>query len=241
MQQQNQPVLNRINRCSFCESNNHNIKRCNDPLLKRFEENLLNKKNMLLEILSISLSDKITYFKIWINNQPVNIIKSYAMRFCGAKSKNNVSIFVESIINHIWNAVQPVNVQTESVDSVILVETIFIQNSYSYLELELSEFLARLRNDYVQINESKKFNIEIILSIEINNANLKEKENCNICYEETEETDMVVLNCDHKFCGTCVKQILKKCKPNCALCRQKIVCMTIKNEELVDNLKENIV
>ena len=243
-------MSNRINCCSFCKSNQHNIKLCNDPLLLKFGDNLLKKKRMLSEIISIILSDKIAYFEIWINNQPIKLIKSYALRFCGAKSKNNSRMLVESIINYIWNIeINEVNLEVNSqINTLINTSTIsfennLIQNSHNYLDMELSEFLGRIRQDYTQLNESRKFNIKTILSIGI--KSLDSKEECDICYEDKEEKEMITLNCNHKFCGICVKQILKKCNikcvPNCALCREKIVSMSIKDENLIDNLKENLV
>ena len=237
---------NRINCCSFCKSNQHNIKLCNDPLLLNFGDNLLNKKKMLLEIISINLSDKIAYFEIWINNQNNKLIKCYALRFCGAKTKNNSRVLIELIINYILNEpnllVNPIINSTLNLQ-VNSFENIFIQNSHNYLELELSEFLVRLRHDYTKSNESRKFNIKTILSNEI--KNMDSKDECDICYEDKEEKEMITLNCNHKFCGSCVKQILKKCNnkcvPNCALCREKIISMTIKDKMLIDNLKENLI
>ena len=228
---------NKIRRCSCCGSQNHNIKLCNDQSLISFEENLFNKKSMLLEIVSIQLNDKISYFTIWVKKQSTKLIKNYALRFCGANSKNNLQTCIELVINYIWD------ISNSEETNLIVDDNSFIQNSYSYLELELSDFLARLRNEYKQMNESRKFDITILNNkTKIKDDDLSE---CNICYEPIEEKDMIKLNCDHQFCKNCIKQTLKKCSPNCspscAMCRSKIICMTINDNNIINDLKDNLI
>ena len=49
---------------------------------------------------------------------------------------------------------------------------------------------------------------------------------CAICYEPKNGNDLVTLNCNHVFCGTCVVGIIKNNNkvivPSCALCRENI-------------------
>jgi hypothetical protein len=232
---------NKIRRCSCCGSQTHNIKLCNDQILVTFEENLFNKKSILLEIVSIQLNDKISYFTIWIKKQPTKLIKNYALRFCGANSKNNLQTCIELVINYIWDISNSEQINLNEINSDD--DNSFIQNSYNYLELELSDFLARLRNEYKQMNESRKFDIAILN----NKAQIKDNftEECNICYEPIKETDMIKLNCNHQFCKNCIKQTLKKCSPNCdpccAMCRSKIICMTINDNKIINDLKHNLI
>lgn len=229
---------NKTRHCSCCGSQNHNIKLCNDQTLINFEENLFNKKSMLLEIVSIQLNDKISYFKIWVKKQSTKLIKNYALRFCGANSKNNLQTCIELVINYIWDISN-----NSAVNEINSDDNSFIQNSYSYLELDLSDFLARLRNEYKQMNENRKFEITILN----NKTKIKDdlKEECNICYETIKQKDMIKLNCDHQFCKNCIKQTLKKCSPNtlpcCAMCRSKIICITINDNNIINDLKDNLI
>ena len=55
---------------------------------------------------------------------------------------------------------------------------------------------------------------------------------CAICLEDnTYETDLVTLNCNHQFCGVCLETSFKKINPNrtptCALCRQQITVIAL--------------
>ena len=49
---------------------------------------------------------------------------------------------------------------------------------------------------------------------------------CSICYDPKIINDLVTLNCNHMFCGTCVVGIIKNnnkvIAPSCALCRENI-------------------
>ena len=109
------------------------------------------------------------------------------------------------------------------------------------------EFLAGLRNNIEQENENIKFNITANLCVEteleLEELNLEEE--CSICLDEKNKINMVTLNCQHKFCGSCISQTLKKYNqnnaPSCALCRTKIEFISVKNEELLSILKANLV
>ena len=116
------------------------------------------------------------------------------------------------------------------------------QDSLDYLDLRLAEFLAGLRNDQEQTTENRKYNIAGLLCVET--EDVETEENCNICFEDKQIRHMVSLNCKHKFCGECVSQTLKKCNkfklPNCAMCREKIDCIIINDNTILDTLKENL-
>lgn len=60
----------------------------------------------------------------------------------------------------------------------------------------------------------------VIQEIHIN----EEEKLCCICYETKEIKDISQINCNHKFCGSCIIQYISK-KYNdscCPLCREKI-------------------
>ena len=45
--------------------------------------------------------------------------------------------------------------------------------------------------------------------------NNETKKECNVCFEEIEDTDAAVLSCDHSFCDTCLKTWEKGTCPTC--------------------------
>jgi hypothetical protein len=89
---------------------------------------------------------------------------------------------------------------------------------------------------------TKKFNINKHITEE--NNKLVELE-CNICYELNNNENFIELNCNHKFCKECVKNILKTCRsdfkdPCCAYCRTIITDFTYKNEKIQEEFSDLI-
>lgn len=238
-------------RCSCCRNEGHNITQCNDPTLLNFRTNLTNRRNELREIHSIDINEKITYFEMWLYGQDHNLIKSYAMRFCGAYSRNNLQLCVQKIISLLWNVEANIFGSHSQTYGIIhdytplpAISIMDIQaDSLYYLDLRLIEILTGLRNREQINDENTKFEINTVLCIDV--EELETEEDCNICYEKTQKCKMVTLNCKHKFCGDCVSQTLKKCNkfrfPNCAMCRTKIDCILVNSNEVLNTLKENVV
>ena len=262
-----------IRRCSFCRNQEHNISQCNDQRLIDFQENLRNKRSGLMEIISIDLGRKIEYFQTWLCSNNQKLIKSYAMRFCGAYSRHSVRICLIKIVNHIWNDDQDIlsnlnqlqvqfyqpqpqfQFQTPVQDDFIPFSQSSLSQDFTHLDMRLTEFLYELRNSTIveETSENRKYDITSLLCIEVESKEktaekileeLEAEEDCNICYDEKKNRDMITLNCNHKFCGTCVHQLLKKCNPNklpcCAMCRVQIDFITIKNENIMNELKANL-
>jgi hypothetical protein len=228
-------------RCSFCRSFEHNITQCDNERLLNFQENLISKRDDLREIHSIDFNNKISYFETWILGQNQKLVKSYAMRFCGAYTRNNLQICATKIISYIWNIQQDIwgNNQTQEQDFISLPN---LADSVDLVNMERAvEYLLGLRNNRNQPNENRKFDINSVLCSE----SVVVQEDCAICYEDVQSSNMVSLNCNHNFCGNCLSQTLKKCNPNsvpcCALCRTKIECIIVNDVKTFDIIKENLV
>jgi hypothetical protein len=70
-------------------------------------------------------------------------------------------------------------------------------------------------------NSVKRISIET----EVREINVLEKEKfCCICYENKNSEEISQINCSHKFCGTCIVDLISvnKTKSCCPLCREKI-------------------
>jgi hypothetical protein len=85
--------------------------------------------------------------------------------------------------------------------------------------------------------------LEIVWKYEKENEQNKiNNEECSICYEQTEYSNKVKLNCNHDFCGFCVKKIIEKNnKPCCAFCRvtiEKIEVNSMNMECMFDDYKK---
>ncbi len=240
-----------IRRCSCCRNEGHNVTMCNDARLLNFRIILTTRRNELREIHSIDINEKIAYFETWLYGQDQHLIKSYAMRFCGAYSRNNLQLCIQKIISLLWNVEADIFGSQPQTYGIIHVYTplpavsiMDIQDdSLNYLDLRLAEILAGLRNNRQVNDENTKFEINTVLCVEV--EELESEDDCNICYEKTKNRNMVTLNCNHKFCGQCVSQTLKKCNkfklPNCAFCRTKIDCILVNDNKVMNILKENVV
>jgi hypothetical protein len=229
--------------CSFCRASGHIITNCNDERLINFNRTLIDKKNDLEFV-----TDAVSYFKIWLLSLNTDLIKGYAIRYCSALTRHSITVCVVKIIQHIWNV--PIIPNNLNVNEYIpFIQQTIMDNNIHYLDLRLSEFLNDIQNYEDLASENKKHNIQAVLCIEIDNDetnknDVTQVEDCSICYDETHVKDMVSLNCNHNFCGTCIKKVLTTCNieksPCCALCRTTITTMNIKNVEILNNIKENL-
>ncbi len=236
-------------RCSFCRSEGHNISQCNDSELINFQRNLTSRRDELREIHSIDVYNKISYFETWLYGQDIHLVKSYAMRFCGAYARNNIQLCVQKIIQILWNVETNLYGLLSQIDEItedyVPLPVMSIMD-ISIEEFNLADYLVDIGNNNEEsrlLNENRKFKINPILCVDA--ENLDAEEDCNICFEKTQFRNMITLNCNHKFCGGCVSQTLKKCSkfklPDCAMCRTKINCISVNDFEILKALKENLV
>jgi hypothetical protein len=67
---------------------------------------------------------------------------------------------------------------------------------------------------------------------------------CAICYEHAVDDNLIILNCNHMFCGTCVVGIIKNnnkgIEPSCALCREPITSIKYSDKKFEHEMIEYI-
>lgn len=238
-----------VRRCSFCRNEGHNISQCNDITLQNFYSLLIDRRNELREIHSIDLDNKIAYFETWLHGQDIHLVKSFAMRFCGAYARNNIQLCVQKIIQMVWNVETNVYGLLSQIDEItedyipLPSRTVMSIMDVEIEEFNLVDYLVDIRNNNEEPNENRKFQIKPILCLDTEELDVEE--DCNICFEKTQFRNMITLNCKHKFCGDCVSQTFKKCNknkvPNCAMCRAKTDWFLVNDNKVLQKLKENIV
>jgi len=113
--------------------------------------------------------------------------------------------------------------------------------SYDFaLDMPVTNLLNEFNASY-NISQIKKYDIyPILLSEELEEC----IEECPICYESIRCNEIVKLNCDHKFCGNCIKGSLKAHNniyigPSCALCRKEIENFIVKNKDIYNSVSEH--
>ena len=65
--------------------------------------------------------------------------------------------------------------------------------------------------------------------------NTLDNQNCIICYNDIEEQDLCITECQHKYCKICLNTWLHRGNISCPFCRQDI------NFYMNDNEKNNII
>jgi len=91
-------------------------------------------------------------------------------------------------------------------------------------------------------HSDKKFSITTMMSCIEDQTGLDTAFECPICYTESKQFDGVSTNCNHDFCGSCIKtylhtmQTVHTKEPDCPMCRSKLSVLTIKNVELFNEI-----
>jgi hypothetical protein len=115
----------------------------------------------------------------------------------------------------------------------------FVNENFNYND-NLFDIARNLLDDFDNVQDNK-INIKSIITEEKENEEYNIE--CAICYESISSQNLVKLNCNHEFCGTCINSSLTThnniyCGPTCALCRTPMESFIIKNQETFDLLKE---
>lgn len=82
-------------------------------------------------------------------------------------------------------------------------------------------------------NHNYHWKIEPIITRLYTESELLEIKQCPICYDDTQEINLMHTNCNHTFCNTCITTHLdterNKGQPQCPMCRSIITTMNIKS------------
>jgi hypothetical protein len=217
--------------CSFCRNPGHNIQTCNDTRLHEFENLCIT--NYRLSANEQSFTDWLMQYSI---NRP-NIVKAYAIRYCGCNTRHGTYSCSINITPRIRNIVisidthpseqtppmaQPAsspNITEEGPHEVYPMLSQFAINRGGTQELiNLIQNSTRNSEDialallFINLIQQLGNNIEerkFRIQRKIVKCTLSEKCDCNICYENSEKEKFIKLNCGHEFCKECVKGYLK--------------------------------
>jgi hypothetical protein len=230
-------------KCSFCSGIGHNITQCNDGRFMVFELICIQQKqlvqNLSTNVVSIIPSQEfISRLILYSIGNTSRMVKAYAVRKCGATTRDNVFTCIEKIATYIFNL-------TEESNYLVNDENFQTPNIYNMINgMMLLELSNTLMQPHIQPH-IQKFKIESVLDLtdEICDANVCNSE-CNICYESKMSNEFVKLNCSHSFCGKCIETTLKMCTdntgPSCALCREPIQVILSKDVNIANSLAEYI-
>lgn len=252
-----------VRHCSFCYKTGHTIRTCNDSRINLMDIKIKYKKEMLYIYYPNDLHLQRQTMTFWLLDMRSELIKAYSIRFCGGKSSQNISSHVDNIIKNIYpieqtyeepNPEEPISEEPISEDPIPEAPSNqieennndelneqFIQEMTGYLQERLTDQSLNNINHLIQIILQNRNQISEKISIYYRMKNIsykksKETSECSICYDNIKDIDMIELNCKHKFCVYCIKEMIfsyendkntNKKKPCCALCREKIEIFTL--------------
>lgn len=252
--------------CFYCGEDSHSVAQCVNPgILNLYER--LTEIHLETRLTRVSALNQRQFTSV-IQNMTFNDIISIAIKYTNASYPNSVIItddyYTESLWYHFENKYLRYmnNVITDLADNAnvyfingpnannvpdyngpyyngpnsnIINANIINRNNNINSPIIQRQRHLRLRND----NSRKKYNF--ITTIETEKYNEAQEEECPICLDDVKCIKIVKLNCDHKFCVSCViKSIKTNRKQNyeCALCRCKAETVRVYNADVYDLVKQ---
>jgi hypothetical protein len=234
-------------RCSFCHTEGHHITHCNNGRIVRFEREIIN----YIQIILIPRGDpgNMENFRQHLCNvaeEMPELIRAFAIRKCGANTRNNIRDYIESIIQYftpIIRRCEEEELQRTETHFEVSAETPTFADLGNYIYTAMFIRMVEMvnRNSEVKTKTNIKFPIQTKISNDLHSISNCE---CNICYEEYEKAKFIKLNCGHEFCKDCIKQSLQneiKPTPCCALCRANIKSMELSSKSIEEELRDFII
>lgn len=243
---ENRTIIRRRIACSFCREIGHNVSTCYDVRLFQFESSCIERAK----------NNSRTEFKDYLDNNSIQnslLLKSFAIRKCGANSRMSIQLCITRIINYIYEQIsEPITERTIEEDNendliqlinelrynrennnhldndIVNYDSMLLRELNNYNEYLLREILLRMINAGIGFNTPNKIFVQIT---SITNEELLQKCECSICYENQDKMKFVNFNCGHDFCKNCALKIIES-NPCCALCRQEINLISTFSEEI---------
>jgi len=227
-------------KCSFCGCDDHFITNCNNIVIVYFEKLCMLKKKELEEQGQSVILGLATWLYMYSIENTSRMVQVLAITRCRVTTRTHMGIYFNKVLQYILNSTNEDMINNQMIIEQFSEEDIvelFIRHS-SLISLHLMPILVAFHG-YKNIQIDKKEKINIILSNDSNNDNYEE---CVICYDTKQKSEFVTMNCNHEFCGTCIKNVLKKEifkeESNCALCRQEITTIKCRTNKCLDYLRQ---
>ena len=246
----------RIQRCSYCGEQGHNITTCNHEDIHKFRQECFGNR-IVFEYSIQSRNQPREKFMEWILGLSLTnpqIVLVFASRFCRVPSHIDFIQRCIKIADYVYaysveeskQITNPTNngiVNLALTNREVLVGMAFNQR-VDYLNRVVLYLEASRRN---QNNLATKFKILTTLK-EPKEKQQEEQEQeqedqehveCCICYESKSKEQYVDLNCGHQFCGECFITTLKTTshpEAKCSLCRESVKSVVIYDTKLMGEM-----
>ena len=207
--------------CSFCRKETHHIRNCDSQDIIVIYENM---KHIFKDNYNSGLTNNENIYNFTIIAK-TRFMLGELKAVCVKYINTSASLGKEAYIEFIWRWFHT----DEFIWGWFHVDEFVFEDTPS-LGLGLGLGLNISPRGITDIVQTKVQQYDIKLNI--NNCELTEENchDCAICYEETTNDNIAVLNCGHKFCGMCIKNTLDYIEtPSCALCRNNMSTITVHN------------
>lgn len=251
--------------CSFCNSYTHNVTSCRDPEIDHLYQRM---KNIYLDIaVRQNVFDEGIIFRTEIARlfnlrQVRGVTIKYARTIVASKG-----VMIERIYNYFRrNIIIPQNGEQWLTRRIPLQDDILwymdttpdvpaTQNMVQDIIQQLhflgtySQVMPLIPREMQPQPHPQIQKFDIVLILEQKQEEEKEEKQiceceCSICYENIKTEDLIKLNCNHEFCGNCIKESLKLhnniyVRPNCALCRETMTTFYVKKTDIYVSVAEH--
>ena len=228
-------------RCSFCNLVGHNITCCPSPeipvLYRRIKD--IHYESRAHYLWNDNLAKR--YFTSRVMVFQLKELRVVAVKYEIAYASHNKSKFVSELWEHfdyrLVNNLDNDNLFDEMQHNFVRRENEMMIEMMGYYENE-EEIIEN--DDLFDQLITKKYDICITLdeSLSLNTVATTE---CAICFENI-HCNGLKINCNHVFCGNCIRKTLVSCNtlsPLCALCREPMKTFDVQNKDTFELVKIN--
>jgi hypothetical protein len=222
--------------CAYCGSS-HATENCDDPFINVIYECI---KQIYINLITQYPSTQVeSRFKtILIRRYTRRDLLIIGIKFAHISVRNTKEEIIEKLYQYFTSRIhipRPIehsdSVFAWRIDRTPSVQTELIMYQINYTPIHYPTpptFITEFRT---------KYDIRATL---VSNDNNEEEHECSICLENVTNKHLVSLNCEHKFCGSCIIKLLKTHNkyegPSCALCRKLITNVNITNQEIYESI-----
>jgi len=151
-------------------------------------------------------SETITWFIDRVGNQNINTLSINTMDTNNNRISDSETSSLDDLINN---------------DSQSVLSPLEDDDWLNYSNSSEDDFLP------FSVEENISVEVEVVTNMEIT----EEEKDCCVCQEDIECNEICRLNCAHKFCGDCVKNVMNTRQKKCPLCRAEISKISVQTEK----------
>ena len=257
---QNPVLRQRTQCCTLCRQPGHNITTCNSDRLLDFE---------IICAETVRNFDNTDDFKNWLLQNYINdqlLLKAFAIRKYRVTTRCNLDQYIHYITEYIFRTykntpqittpynssylltpdyaleftnllttIRTRNIEREQILEQRIAEIDFVRQYIRYLSYLNSLIYRNQYQPHYQTND-------LTLNIETSEEEiLDETCQCSICWDDKERRQFVKLDCNHEFCKDCMKRTIEtRTNLCCALCRSEMRRITLRTQEVHDEIAEII-